>query len=459
MSLKSFSSLLAITAITLISVALYNGFPLIAYDATAYIEQAIYPHFGPERSPVYGLLMRLTSLKQSLWFTIIAQSALLSYVLLRFISYTGNALAGAGKKESDFTTSLLTVVVVAAFTGVSWVVSLLTPAIFAAILLLATFLFIYEAGNIRSGIIYGCIILTAVSVHNSSLLVLAILAGLLMVRAAKNKDSLQLKKGMALLAICGMYWGGICGANAVKKHGFVFSRGKDIFTMARLTDMGILPEYLDGGGRNKGLQMAKYRAGLPQDFEGFLWSGESPLYKMGGWDSSSAEYKTIAADIFTTPKYLRMYAQKTAITTIKELSHLEVPDKVMTYGYDTDPWKKVKAYFPHQLSEYVTSLQNAGKLHSDAGNLVYDLFFVLSVIWLLFHYSAIMNSELRRTYGFILTFFVINAFVTAAFLTDVCRLQYHIAWVLPATNAIIIVRYYFLKYAVRINTKPQPGSN
>ena len=42
MNLKKFLTLLLITSVSLMAVALYNGFPLVDNDSGAYIEQAIY---------------------------------------------------------------------------------------------------------------------------------------------------------------------------------------------------------------------------------------------------------------------------------------------------------------------------------------------------------------------------------------------------------------------------------
>jgi hypothetical protein len=45
-------------------------------------------------------------------------------------------------------------------------------------------------------------------------------------------------------------------------------------------------------------------------------------------------------------------------------------------------------------------------------------------------------------------FFVVNAFVTSLGSTVIYRFQYRIFWILPATNAILMIKYYLSKEAI-----------
>jgi hypothetical protein len=466
MKITSFLLLLVSATVSLMAIALYNGFPLVESDSGVYIEQAIYPHFTADRTPFYGLFLRITSLWTSLWFPIAVQSLILAGLLIKYVRHflvskpapTGNE-KGTGSSP-DFSFTLLTLFVIISFTCVSWVTSYLMPDIFAGILLLAIILYLSEQ-RISLGVagLYLSIIFLAGLMHNSNFFILLLFSLLVMVWFRVKKVKIKTQRSAALVAVSVAVWVVMCSMNAIKKHGFVFSRGKDVIVLAKLAESGILGKYIDENCNNKNYKMCAYKNNIPATFSDFLWSGESPLYKMGGWDSNRTEYKNIVHDIFTTPRYGNMFAEKTVISTLKELVQVQAPDLISWQGQDTEPWKKVRQYFADELREYNTSMQNAHALSAAACNLVYYLFFILSTIWVLLLYSRVMTPELSFVYCCILIFFVINAFVTSVFSPVIFSFQNRIFWILPATNAIVMVKYYrsrYLNTPQQINKKSGP---
>ena len=467
MNFKKFLALFAITSVSLMAVALYNGFPLVDTDSGAYIEQAIYPHFTPERTPFYGMFVRLTCLWTSLWFTIFAQCLILAYLLLKFIgrftvgslqSAVGSSQLAVGGNESAvsksntiedafvFNFSLIAFITIISFTCVSWVVSYLMPDVFGAILLVSTILFITEKeDNLKPQAIYMFFVFVAMLMHNSHFPILLLFSSVLLVWALAKKQKPVLKKSITLIAVCGLVWGIMCGMNVVKKHGFTFSRGRDIMLVAKFAEAGILNTYLDDNCGKKPLQMCNYKNQIPGNINEFLTSGEGPVLKMGGWDSNRVEYQTIVHDVFTTPRYLSMFAQKSLTGTLKQAAQINAPDKADAQGRDSETWRKVEKYFADELPAYATSLQNNNALSGSSCNFVYYLFLVLSSLWMLLFYSRVMNAELASIYCFILLFMVVNAFVTASLSGITYRFQYRVAWLLPATNAMVILNYYYYK--------------
>ena len=445
MNYKKFFALFLITAVCLMTVALYNGFPLVESDTGAYIEQAIYPHFAADRTPFYGLFVRVTTLWTSLWFTIFAQCLILSYLLLRYILLL--QMSANKQSQADMGFTLLSIIVIISFTCVSWVTSYIMPDIFAGILLLGIFLYIYERPqHIITNLSYLAIIFLAVLIHNSHFIITSLLATALLLYAMVKKNKELTRKSLVLFSVCFGVWVILCSMNKIKKHGFTFSRGSDIFMMAKLSETGILNEYLNESCGKKNLDLCNYQGHIPGDPNEFLWSGESPLYKTGGWDSVHPDYKIIIRDVFTTPKYVGMFVQKSVVSTLEELTQIQAPDKLSVLGKDSEPWKKVRQYFSDELREYSTSLQNTDSLSASSCNFVYYLFFVLSSLWVLLFYRKVMDSGLIFIYSFILLSLLINAFVTSTFSNVLARYQNRMFWILPATNAIVIIKYYRDKY-------------
>jgi hypothetical protein len=444
---STFLALLFVTAFLLMWVAFYNGFPLVEGDTGAYIQQAIYPHFAADRSPFYGLFIRVTSLWTSLWWPVFAQCLILSFLLLKFITLINSKLPtpvnlSLPTAPIPNSTLLVTILAILSLTCVAWVTAFLMPDVFAGILLLSLLLFISNEGGRISQLVYaGCIFL-ALLMHNSHFVITLLFSLLLLVYAIVKHNRLLVRKNIAVIALCASVWTIMCSMNAIKHYGFTFSRGKDIFMMARLAETGILKTYLDDNCAKKNLALCNYKAQVPATLTDFLWSGESPLYRLGGWDSNKAEYRLIIHDVFTTPKYQAMFAASSARSTLKELTQIQAPDRIPVEDKNAEPWKKVQQYFSDQMPQFITSLQNQNKITAHGWNIAYYLFFVLSLAAILYFYKKIFTRELLFIYVCIILFLIVNAFVTATFSTVIYRFQYRVAWVLPAANAIVLIRYF-----------------
>lgn len=453
---KVFLPLLLLSTVIMMWVALYNGFPLVEGDTGAYIQQAIYPHFAADRPPFYGLFIRATSLSVSLWWPVAAQCFIVSFLLLQFTALIGLKIRKPDNQTRNLdyqlpipgSIFLISIVATAAFTCLPWVTAYLMPDIFAGILLLSILLFISGDNKLLQAV-YACCIFFSLLMHNSHFVIGILFSGILLVYALMKKDRRLAARNVTILALAGSVWAIMCSMNAMKHYGFTFSRGKDIYLMAKLAETGILKTYLDDNCSKKDLRLCQYKSQMPPTLTEFLWSGESPLYKLGGWDSNKAEYAAIAHDIYTTPKYLGLMARQSAISTAREITLVHAPNQVPVEDEKAEPWKKIKQYFSHQMPQFTTSKQNRNAITASACNIVYDTFFILSTVALLLLCRRMMNRELLFIFACILLFLLINAFVTATFSTVIYRFQYRVFWVLPATNAIVLTNYFFNRRAFK----------
>ena len=423
------------------AIALYNGFPLVEADTGAYIEQATHPHFTADRSPFYGLFVRLSSMRISLWGTILVQCGVLAWLVLRYILFLGR------RGGNDVSSVLLSVTAVISFTAVSWVGSTLMPDVFTAIMFLAGFLLLADRQAHKGvAMVYGAVVLVAVLMHNSNFLILFLFAGSLMAWAARRKKKILVRRCAALIAICGMGWGMVCSMNMVKKHGFTFSRGSDIFMMSRLLQNGVLGEYLSETCKSRNYELCQYKDDLPDNANEFLTSPKSPLYLSGGWDAPHPEYRVILKDVFTTPKYLGIFVQRSVVGTMRQAMQVPAPE-LRVMDKETDTWRKINSCFADETGEFMTAYQNTDALSADPCNLVYYIFLVCSTLWLIVHYRRVMTTDVVFVYGCALLFLVINAFVTATFGSVYARYQGRVAWLLPATSALVIINYYLSRQA------------
>ncbi len=421
-------------------VALYNGYALVESDTGAYIENGIRNIIPNDRSPFYGWFIRFTSLQSTLWLSLFAQSLLLSWLLIRYIHF----FQSGGPRQ--FVLSLFAIITIVSFTCVPWVVCYVMPDVFGGILLLAILLYLEERpGNLVPLIAYTLIIFLAIIIHNSHFLITGIFAFALIIRSLVKRDKVILRRGVALLLLSGVGWFLISMINFANGNGFTFSRGRHVFMVTKLAETGILKTYLNDNCGKEELKLCKYADQIPYYSWDFLWGDASPLYKTGGWDSNKVEYDHIIHGVFTTPKYIKMFAVNAATSTLRELCQVQASEHTSFQGIWSSPGKRIGIYFPDELNEYCNSRQcNVGVSAID-NNYFYYLFFVLSTLWLLFHARSI-DRKYFFIYGCIFLFFLINAFVTATFSTVINRFQNRIFWLLPATNAILIITYYQGKF-------------
>ncbi len=419
-------------------VAWYNGFPLVHFDSAAYIEQAIYPHFSPERTPFYGLFIKASSLHLSLWFTVVLQSGILSFLLIRYV----RLLVGAEHSEYVFS-YLFAITGIVILTGVSWVVSHLMPDVFTAILLLSILLlFTDKYASVYMQGLYALLIFVAICMHFSHIAISIIVAIYILLTSIKNPTAGYRAKSCVLLGICSIFFTTICTANAVKKHGFQFARGKEVYMMAKLTENGILQKYLKTTCPNNNQDICKFKDRLPSSMSEFLLSGESPLYKMGGWDSSTANFGNIVSDVFSRPEYAGMMLQKTITGALKQLVQVALPQELTPQNRDSETFKKVSNYFPDEAGEFEISMQQTEILNTSTSNFIHLLFFVVSSLWLIVHYKQALSPLTVSCYSIIIVFIITNAVIVAFWGSADWRFQFRIFWLLPATNFLVIISYY-----------------
>jgi len=424
------------TTILLMVIALYNGFGLAENDTGAYIATGINNIVPTDRSPFYGWFIYYTSFYSSLWYTLFAQCALLSLLLIHYINtfYLNTKVTTS--------TILISITSITCFTCVPWVAGYLMPDIFGAILLLATLLFLNLNYKTPGKLLfYTIIIYYSVIIHNSHFLILAAFALLLFIWSIAKKKIDYIKRSVVLISISFLGWFTLCTVNAVNGNQFTVSRGGHVFMMGKLVETGILYTYLNENCNTKKLKLCDYKNEIPAYSWIYIWDENSPMYKTGGWDNSKKENDLIIHDVFTTFRYLRMFLQKSAVYSLKQMVQFQVQNKTLYMGQGSSPWHTVKQYFADEHNEFNATIQNTTGLRAENANTVYFIFLIISS-FMIVRIRHLIPPEVTLLYGFIIVFLILNAFVTATFSTVLPRYQNRIFWLLPATNAIVILKYY-----------------
>lgn len=421
-------------AILLMVIALHYGYPLVTADTAAYINFGFHFTMPVDRPPFYGVFIRHSSLWASLWYPVLAQSLIVSFLLIRYIRH----LYGA---EPGLRHLLLNLLIIASCTCVSWVSSQLMPDIFGAILLLAVMLFYHEKDtSLRTRILYIAIIACCTLVHNSHFLILAGFAGIILLHSLYLRHKARIIRSLTLISVSVISFLSLCTLNKIYNNTFTFSRGSHVFMMSKLAETGILDQYLEDECPAHNYSLCQFKGNFPDNAVGFLWTMDGPLYQTGGWYESKPQYDSIIHGVFTSPKYLSLFAQKSAISTLRQLSQVQVgqPDgNQARFVHDA-----ILAFFPHELKEYRTGAQITSTKSIDPYNNFYILVLLASSAAVLTIAGASPHKrQLLVTYAFLLLFLFCNAWVTATFGNVWDRLNNRVIWLLPATNIIVLLRH------------------
>ncbi len=423
-------------ALMLMALCFYNGYPLYMGDTHAYVSVAGTGMIPADRSPFYGWFIKHTSLRESLWLTILAQNLILSYVLLRYY----RMLSGAQEIRDMAIFMILTV----SFTYVTWVMSCLMSDVFTPILLLTTMLYFFEENTARPRqLVYLILIFISISMHNSHFLILCLVALALLVYALIKRVKVMTRKALLVMFTGVIYYFTMCAINAANDKGFIFSRGSNLFLVTKFAETGILDEYLNNNCENKNLKICEYKNEISPYPWDFMFGGNSIYSKMGGYEGSNEEFKTIIHDVLTDPHYLKLYSIKSASFTMRQLSEIQSPSNVTRSG--PGEMRFVEQYYPIEQKEFIRSKQNQGALNNAPFNQLNGLFFIFTSLAMLWHYPKMNKKNIARVYLFLLLFYFINSFVTASVSTVESRFSYRIFWLLPATNVAFLLNYFVQK--------------
>jgi len=276
--------------IALLAPALWNGFPLIFADTGGYLARPFEGTLELGRSVIYGVVLA-AGVPFDFWPVVVLQAALTIWVIVLTLRTLTPDLNSAR--------SLAIILALIVVTSLPWYVSQLMPDIFVLLAPIALHLLAFRRRQLAAleAVALGSVVALAIASHMSALaLVLvqaAALAALNLLARFVSLPSPALRP--AALAI----GGGIALAlmsNAAVAGKFSFTPGGSTFLFARLAQDGIAERYLDDHCRDSSLRLCAVRDEITMPAEDWLWSGDSPLYRLGGWQALEAEVDEIVLE-------------------------------------------------------------------------------------------------------------------------------------------------------------------
>lgn len=434
----------------LIIPALYNSFPIVTQDTGIYIQSGAQFFVPIDRPITYGVFIRLASLfGLSLWFVIGFQSLILVYYLKRI----SRKLLGKYYTSQIF---FFIVLFLAAFTCASWFCSQLMPDVFTAVMVLSIVDFYISPE--RKGIykvLTFFLICFYIEIHNSHLLIAFCFCIVARLYSLFTTKRWFIKKSIFLFYITLFSFISICFFNLWEGNSFRPSAGSHVFLMARMAENGILDEFLKDYCPTEHYSLCDYQGKTGDRYWDFMWKDESHLYHLKGWDMNSKwakaekEYHTIIFRSFTRPKFLGLQIYKSVEGMVRQLPQYMV--EFIPQGEGSSPYNGIRAFYPREIKEYRTSLQQTGLLGSVLP--LFNALMVITAVLLTLIMCLAYNKNLKAAdtlnWNFcstiILAFIFINALVTATFSTIYCRMQARVSWLLIFMFLIYIIRYFYSK--------------
>ena len=418
----------------LLSVALWNRFPIIYYDTGAYVLQGIGGAFVEERSPVYSLFLRLAGGAWSLWFVAVVQAVMTAFVMAETARAIAPRLALWG---------LLAIAAgLVVFTGLPWYVGQIEPDCLTALAAISLYLLAVHAaalGRVR------CAVLIVVAgfciASHPSHLVLAgglVLAAFLY-KAVTMRNAGNWPRANPLAPLLGL----LLGLSVVIAGNFIFtreifiSRAGPVFVFARLVQDGIVMRLLDDTCPGSGYRLCAYKDDLPRTADQWLWDGYTPFKTLKGFAGTTDESERMIFD--SLRRYPLMHLRTASVDAARQFVLLRTGDQI-----EPQQWVLHSAFarfIPSQIPAYLAARQQKGEIDFIPVNALHVPFAWLSLIVLAGALGFALTRNRRADalfLGFVLLTLLGNAIVCGALSNPHDRYQSRLIWMAPFAVALFL---------------------
>jgi len=444
-------SLLFIVSLVLIWPAIYNGFPLVYSDSGTYINAGYLKAIPVDRPIIYCLFVRYLSFSQSLWFVIIAQALLVTFVIY-----------SAVKKFTTHNTLLISTLVIFILcltTGITNFTSQIMPDIFSALTIIGFVIIITTAKMQWKEYLLTFIVIIS-SITNFSNLIL--LAGMIVVIFLFMLFRL-IKRGVFIrgLIIAAIPFILIISINKALSGKYQISRASNVFIIARMIETGLVKEYLTENCGENDFILCDQIDSLPTTSYEFLWNEKSPLYSGGCvkstwencWQDKNYEFGRIIKGILTTPKYNTQLFFTYTKDFFRQLTIFNIP-YLDIYADKSAPQGCIEYRFPNELNAYKAAKQYKNGLWSITLTKIQLVFVIISLLVLslmLFYYRKLkISKEHILILSLLITGLLGNALTVTIFSTVLDRYQSRVIWILPFI-CLLFVYHYFIGTRRRIS--------
>jgi hypothetical protein len=440
-----------LSVIVLLLPAIRSGYPFLHGDSGVYIISG-FLHFAPiERPSTYGLLVWMTSFQRSLWFVVLMQAVVTTFVIHIFLTRIYHP-----KYHTFllfFIISILTLT-----TSLAIFVCQIKPDFFLPLILLAIFSFLIGKGKITIvDLFLAIIVLTGLISHLSHIPVITglFLATFLFSLAfRKLRFDFYLKKYLLILLLLLSAWVIAPAINHYFTGSFKLSRVSNIFRVSRLLQAGVFQAYVsDRCKKDTNFLFCKYQSDLGRykTYFDFLWDDKSFLYdydcsakeKQNCWLARNDEFGAIVNDIYSHQKYLKLIIYDAIEISFKQFFSFNIP-RYDSYENSSFPMKMVRRFLPADNIFLDNSRQNKEILRFAVMNIVQLIVVIVSVIFIIFQIiwrkGTIFSPKLELLGYMIIMLLIGNALFVGIFAGASDRFQSRLIWLIPFYAIILFLQ-------------------
>ena len=268
-----FTEIFAATILLMLP-AIINGSPFYDFDSGDYIDSGIRLSASLSRPMFYSLFTLVTSLGFSLWLTVFSQSLLLAWSLKQLLI----SLDLNRPKYLLILTLILTI-----FTPIGRLSGQIMSDVFTTILLILGSAWLIGGPKwINQNKFQLPFIAFCISTHLGHFFLLLVFIPFMAYRHGKSGIVENWKTFLRLgLYLCFIILGSLA-INHGKVKRLTLSPAAEAFQISKLAHTGALQQYLKENCQQSSNFYCAYKDSIPNDFNTFLWSDESPMVKAGG---------------------------------------------------------------------------------------------------------------------------------------------------------------------------------
>jgi len=413
----------------LLAPALWNGFPFIFADTGGYLARPFLRELALGRSALYGLFLAL-GIPFDFWPVVLVQAVVTAWIVILTLR-----AHGVGGRPG---LALAVIAALALLTSLPWYVGQLMPDFFVPLAVLGIYLLAFRAKKLRRMERVGvCAVLAFAMTSHMSIFALAL--GLLIVFAVMRWLAGWLgtaRPGMSLPAIA-VAAGALLAllSNLVIAGAFAFTPGGSTFLFGRMVQSGIVDRYLSENCPDPSLRLCAYRDQIPRMADDWLWWGQSPLHKLGGWEAFEPEARRIIAESLL--RYPVMHLESAITATLTQLVTLQTGEGINPENNWHAEWM-LRELAPNSMPQYRAAAQQQDLFDFTAINIVQVPIAFLSTVGLVVIFVVFRK---RRRHKAALAFTVAmallgNAAICGIFSNPNARYQSRI---MPAAVLTVII--------------------
>jgi len=425
-------------ALMFLSVAIWNGFPLMFFDTGAYVLEGLGHVFLVERAPVYAEFLFLTGARFSLWPVVIVQALATSYLILEVARAEVPGLTLRGILVIGLLLSL--------FTGIGWYAGQVEPDIFTPMVILGSWLLLFRGARLGKAGRRWVTGLTALAVacHPSHLGLLGglVIAAALLKLAARWRPLLprpDLKRGAIILATS---LGLILAGNFVLTGKLFLSKSGSVFLFARLMQDGIVQRLMNDTCPPQGQahwRLCAFKDRLPKTANAWLWGEHSGFQALGGFASQVQQEEDRRIVVESLKRYPAMHLRTAITDSLLQFLQFKTGDGIEPQLSITVP--NFERVIPAQIPAYRQARQQRDLIRFKTLNLIHVPVGAMSLLGLLL---LLRHAHARRDWNngllpaLVLLGLIGNAVICGTFSNPHDRYQSRIIW-LPSLVLLLAV--------------------